>query len=60
MALGLTQPLTETVTGNLPGYKVRPASKSDNLTAIYESITYRKWEARRLIILQASAAYLQW
>jgi hypothetical protein len=36
MALGPTQPLTETSTRNLPGGKGRPASKADNLTAICE------------------------
>jgi hypothetical protein len=34
MSLGLTQPLTEMSTRNLPGVKVRPACKADNLTAI--------------------------
>jgi hypothetical protein len=33
MALGLTQPLTEMSTRNLPG-----GEKADNLTAIYEPI----------------------
>jgi hypothetical protein len=37
MVLGLTQPLTEISTRNLPGDKGRPALKADNLTAI-ESI----------------------
>jgi hypothetical protein len=32
--LGLTQPLTETSTGDLPGGKGRPAREDDNLTAI--------------------------
>jgi hypothetical protein len=36
MALGLTQPLTEMCTRNLPGGKARPARKADNLTAICE------------------------
>jgi hypothetical protein len=36
MALGLTQPLTEMSTRNLPGGKGRPASKAENLTAICE------------------------
>jgi hypothetical protein len=36
MALGLTQPLTEMSTTNLPGGKERPALKADNLTAIRE------------------------
>jgi hypothetical protein len=34
MALGLTQPLTEMSTRNLPGVKGRPAREADNLTAI--------------------------
>jgi hypothetical protein len=38
MALGLTQPLTEMSTKNLPGGKERPARKADNLTAICEPI----------------------
>jgi hypothetical protein len=38
MALISTLPLTEMSTMNLPGGKVRPARKDDNLTAIYESI----------------------
>jgi hypothetical protein len=38
MALGLTQPLTEMSTRNLPGGKRLPVRKADNLTAIYEPI----------------------
>jgi hypothetical protein len=38
MALGLTQPLTEMSTRNLPGGKGRPERKADNLTAICEPI----------------------
>jgi hypothetical protein len=38
MAVGSTQPLTEMSTRNLPGGKMRPARKADNLTAICESI----------------------
>jgi hypothetical protein len=38
MALGFTQPLTETSTRNLPAGKARPARKVDNLIAICESI----------------------
>jgi hypothetical protein len=38
MALGLTQPLTEMSTENLPGGKGRLARKADNLTAICEPI----------------------
>jgi hypothetical protein len=36
MALGLTQPLTEKSTRNLPGGEEWPAHKGDNLTAICE------------------------
>jgi hypothetical protein len=32
MAMGLTQPLTEIRTRNLPGGKGRPAREADNLT----------------------------
>jgi hypothetical protein len=38
MVLGLTQPLTEMSTRNLPGGKGRPVRKADNLTAICEPI----------------------
>jgi hypothetical protein len=38
MALGLTQPLTEMSTRNLPGGKKRPARRADNLGAICEPI----------------------
>jgi hypothetical protein len=38
MALGSTQLLTEMSTRNLPGGKVRPGRKTDNLTAICRSI----------------------
>jgi hypothetical protein len=41
MALGLTQPLTEMSTRNLPGDKERSERKSDNLTAICEPIFYK-------------------
>jgi hypothetical protein len=36
MALGLTEPLTEMSTRNLPGGKKRPAHRADNLAAICE------------------------
>jgi hypothetical protein len=36
VALGLTQPLTEMSTRNLPGYKGRPARKADKFSAICE------------------------
>jgi hypothetical protein len=38
MALGMTQPLTEMSTRNLPGGKGRPELGFDNLTAICEPI----------------------
>jgi hypothetical protein len=38
MALGLTQPLAEMSTRNLPGGKGPKARKADNLTAICEPI----------------------
>jgi hypothetical protein len=38
MALGSTQSLTEMSTGNLPGGRVWPERKADNLAVIYESI----------------------
>jgi hypothetical protein len=36
MARGLTQPVTEISTRNLPGGKKRPARRPDNFAAIYE------------------------
>jgi hypothetical protein len=36
MALGLTQPLTEVSTRNLPGGKEQLAHKADSLTTVYE------------------------
>jgi hypothetical protein len=36
VALGLTQPLTEMSTRNLPGGKGRLLRKANNLTAVYE------------------------
>jgi hypothetical protein len=44
MAQGSAQPLTEMSTRNFPGGKVRPALKTDNLTAIYESFVYDSWD----------------
>jgi hypothetical protein len=38
MALESIQPLTEKSTRNLPGGKVRPARRANNLTAICEPI----------------------
>jgi hypothetical protein len=37
MALGSSQPLTEMSTRNLPRGKRRPAHRTENLSAIYES-----------------------
>jgi hypothetical protein len=56
MALGLTQPLTEMSTTNLPVGKGGPARKAQNLTAICEPTVYKMWEPRRLTTLWASAA----
>jgi hypothetical protein len=49
MALGLTQPLAEMNTRDLP------ARKADSLTAICEPIVYKPWDSRRLKTLQAPA-----
>jgi hypothetical protein len=38
MALGLTQPLTETSIGKFHGREARQARKADNLTAICDPI----------------------
>jgi hypothetical protein len=56
MALGSTQPLTETSTRNLSGCKGRPACKADNLIAVCEPTLYKTWEPRRLTTLWASMA----
>jgi hypothetical protein len=56
MALGSTQPLTEMSTRNLPGGKVRPARKADNLTAICEPIVLKMWEPQPLTALWAPTA----
>jgi hypothetical protein len=42
MALGLTQPVTEMSTSNLPGDSGWPAHKADNFTTICEPIIWRK------------------
>jgi hypothetical protein len=55
MALGLTQPLIEMSTRNLPGGKGWPARKAD-LIAICEPIVWKMWEPRRLKTLQAFTA----
>jgi hypothetical protein len=57
MALGLTQPLTEKSTRNLPGGKGRPACEADNLTAICEPIGYKMWEPQHLTALWTFTAY---
>jgi hypothetical protein len=56
MALESTQPLTEMSTRNLPGRKVQPTRKADNLTAICEPTAYKMWEPRRLTTLWATTA----
>jgi hypothetical protein len=56
MALESTQRLTEMSTRNLPGGKVRPASKADNLITICGLIAQKMWEPRRLTTLWASMA----
>jgi hypothetical protein len=56
MALGLTQPLTEMSTRNLPGGKARPTYKTDILNAICEPIFYKMWDIRCLTSLSASTA----
>jgi hypothetical protein len=57
MTLGLTQPLAEMSTRNLPGDKWRPALKPDNLTVICEPIVQKMWEPRLLTTIWASTAY---
>jgi hypothetical protein len=47
MALGLTQPLTEMSTRNLPGGKERPALKADNLTAFLWADCLKNVEASK-------------
>jgi hypothetical protein len=54
MALGLTQPLTEMSTRNLPGVKGWPTREADNVTATCEPIVWKMWEPRRLTTLWAS------
>jgi hypothetical protein len=56
MALGLTQPLTEMSTRNIPAGKQRPAHKADNLTAICEQIVQKMWKPQHLTTLWASTA----
>jgi hypothetical protein len=56
MALGLTQPLTEMSTRNIPGGKKRLALRADNLAAICEPIVEKMWEPQPLATLRASTA----
>jgi hypothetical protein len=49
MALGLTQPLTEMSTRSLPGGKVQPAHKADNLTMPSVSRLSRKYGSLDLL-----------
>jgi hypothetical protein len=56
LALGLSQPLTEMSTRNLPGGKGRLARGADSLTAICEPTVYKMWEPRRLTALWAFTA----
>jgi hypothetical protein len=55
MALGSTQPQTETSTRNLPGGKGRPERMAD-VTAICEPTASKMSDPRRLITLWASTA----
>jgi hypothetical protein len=55
MALGSTQPPTETSTSNILVGKWRPARKAD-LTVIYEPTVKKMWEPRRLTTLWVSTA----
>jgi hypothetical protein len=41
MALGLTYPLTEMSTGNLPGGKGQSALKADNVISVSEPIIWK-------------------
>jgi hypothetical protein len=55
MALGLTQPLIERVSGIFLGVNGgRSAREADSLTAIYEPIVWKMWEPRRLTTLWTS------
>jgi hypothetical protein len=55
-AFGSTQPLTEMSIRNVPGGKMRPTRKADNVTAICEPIVKKIWKPRRLTTLWASMA----
>jgi hypothetical protein len=56
MTLGLTQPLTEMSSRNLPGDKAWLAHKADNFTAICELIVRKMWDPRHLKALYPSTA----
>jgi hypothetical protein len=56
MALGLTQPLTEMNTMNLPGGKGWPAHMANNLTAICEPTVQKLLETQNLTTLWATTA----
>jgi hypothetical protein len=51
MALGLTQPLTEMNTTNLPRGKARPTREADIHSTICEPTVRKTWAPRRLITL---------
>jgi hypothetical protein len=44
MALSLTHPSTEMGTGKLPVDKGWPVCKTDNLIALCDPISYKKWK----------------
>jgi hypothetical protein len=56
MALGLTQPLPEMSTWNLPGSERQPAHKADNLTANCESTVWKIRNPQHLTTLWAFMA----
>jgi hypothetical protein len=55
VALGLTQPVTEMSTRNIPAGNGRPARKADNF-ATCEPIVWKVGEPRRLTTVRASMA----
>jgi hypothetical protein len=57
MAMGLTQPLREISTRNLPGAKGWPVCKTGNPTTIFEPVAWKMWESRHLTTLQAPVAF---
>jgi hypothetical protein len=56
MALGLTKPLTEMSTRNIPEVKGRPTRNTDKLSTFCEPIVEKIWEPRHLTTLWASTA----